>query len=317
MDISTLKAKILGCSYFPLFIDKELKRPVVAEDPRQNIDAIARTLHTGAYQMPIFYDFPEEKQNQPLTYRDYVSLERIPTASVLLRVDFASVDDDGFFISIKDADAGKREMAYEPPQDYNSGAYSTLYYIISEQERDLYAIRKKRNRGVSLLDLMQAAAQAKNKSFSTQSAIQNWIKGELNLPKNAQAYIDRTYFSEYEPKFGFRVEFNVLHGARPQRDSIYMVLASVCPPSEPYLKNRLKQAFTVERPDWNKSYPDFFVFDEGETSMQNIDLYPSSCFVFNVIRYSFLENESSDYGFAILPLATRFQHKLYMNSGVF
>lgn len=108
--------------------------------------------------MPIFYDLPDERQNKPLTYKDYVSLERIPTASVLLRVDFASVDDEGFFVSIKDTDPRKREMAYEPPQDYNSGAYSTLYYIITEQERELYAIRKKRNRGVSLLDVMQAAA---------------------------------------------------------------------------------------------------------------------------------------------------------------
>lgn len=96
-----------------------------------------------------------------------------------------------------------------------------------------------------------------------------------------------------------------------------MVLATVCPPSEPYLKKRLKQAFTLEKLDWDKSYPDFLVFDEGETSLQNIELGPSSCLIFNVFRYSFLENDSADYGFAILPLTSRFQHKLYMNSGVF
>lgn len=71
-------------------------------------------------------------------------MERIPTASVLLRVDYASIDNDGNFISIKDRDPEKRELAYYAPPDYETGTYSTLYYLISEEERDLYSIRKQR-----------------------------------------------------------------------------------------------------------------------------------------------------------------------------
>ena len=69
-----------------------------------------------------------------MSYRDYVRLERIPTASVLLRVDYTSIDFDGNFISFTDPDPTVRALAYEPPPNYNAGAYSTLYYIISEVE---------------------------------------------------------------------------------------------------------------------------------------------------------------------------------------
>lgn len=52
--------------------------------------------------MPIYFEPP--KISNTISYQDYVRLERIPTASVLLRVDYASIDYDGAFISIKDPD---------------------------------------------------------------------------------------------------------------------------------------------------------------------------------------------------------------------
>jgi hypothetical protein len=52
--------------------------------------------------MPIYWQKPQESAN--ISYRDYVKLERIPTASILLRVDFTSIDYEGNFISYKDPD---------------------------------------------------------------------------------------------------------------------------------------------------------------------------------------------------------------------
>lgn len=102
--------------------------------------------------MPIFYELPSEQSG--LTYQDYIKLERIPTAFVLLRIDFSSIDYEGNFISINDKDPQLRQLAYEPPPDYHKGAYSTLYYIISDAERDLYSIRKQRKIDVPLLEVM-------------------------------------------------------------------------------------------------------------------------------------------------------------------
>lgn len=102
--------------------------------------------------MPIYFEKPEFKRE--VTYRDYLQLERIPTCSLLMRVDFSSIDYDGNFVSLQDSDPKARQLAYEPPPDYNSGAYSTLYYLISETERDMYAIRKTRRYDVPLSEVM-------------------------------------------------------------------------------------------------------------------------------------------------------------------
>lgn len=100
--------------------------------------------------MPIYYELPEEPKGV-VTYKDYIELERIPTASVLLRIDYASIDNDGNFISINDRDPKKRELAYYAPRDYSTGTYSTLYYLISDEERDLYSIRKQRKTDMPLI----------------------------------------------------------------------------------------------------------------------------------------------------------------------
>ena len=63
---------------------------------------------------------------------------------MLLRVDFTAIDYDGNFVSIKDPDPKKAALAYEPPPNYNSGNYSTLYYIISQTEMETYALRRRR-----------------------------------------------------------------------------------------------------------------------------------------------------------------------------
>ena len=39
---------------------------------------------TGAYQMPIFYARPKEEK--PFNYEKFIYLERVPTASILIRV---------------------------------------------------------------------------------------------------------------------------------------------------------------------------------------------------------------------------------------
>ena len=60
IDTTTLKAKILGCSYFPIFIDQDTKMPVLQVDQRMNMRKVNRVIHKGAYQMPIFYELPSE-----------------------------------------------------------------------------------------------------------------------------------------------------------------------------------------------------------------------------------------------------------------
>jgi hypothetical protein len=154
-----MEQRILGYSYFPLFIDLESKMPVLAQDRTKHIK---RTLHVGNYQMPILAQEPAQRKGSTklISYRDYVELERLPTASVLLRVDHATVDEKGRFVSINDKDRKAREQAYIPPPEYRSGEYSNAYYLLTEDERDLFALRKHRDIDRPLPELMKQICDA-------------------------------------------------------------------------------------------------------------------------------------------------------------
>ena len=117
IETTTLKEVLVGFSFFPLFIDPDTQMPVLNKN-YENRPSKKVSLHKGCYQMPIYNEYPP--QTNTLTYENFLNLERIPTASVLLRVTLASIDDDGEFITIKDPDPKKAAMAYEQPPDYNN-----------------------------------------------------------------------------------------------------------------------------------------------------------------------------------------------------
>ena len=118
MDATTLKEKLIGFSFFPLFISSGTKMPVMPDDEIDLDSNDGRALHKGAYQMPIYCEYPQVTGE--LTYRNFIHLERIPTASILLRIDYASIDYDGNFISIDDPDPKTAALAFEPPPKYET-----------------------------------------------------------------------------------------------------------------------------------------------------------------------------------------------------
>ena len=67
--------------------------------------------------MPIYCEYPPVTGN--ITYKNFIHLERIPTASVLLRIDYASIDFDGNFISVKDNDPKIAALAFEAAPKYS------------------------------------------------------------------------------------------------------------------------------------------------------------------------------------------------------
>ena len=116
VEATTFKEKLIGFSYFPLFIDKETRMPYLKDQDKHNQNELKTVLHKGNYQMPIYCEYPQKTNT--ITYKNFINLERIPTASILLRLDYASIDDDGNFISINDKDPKIHQMAYEPPPAY-------------------------------------------------------------------------------------------------------------------------------------------------------------------------------------------------------
>ena len=116
--------------------------PVLPEDELEVDRDDQRSLHKGAYQMPIYCEYPPVTGS--LTYKNFIGLERIPTSSVLIRIDYASIDYGGAFISITDPDPAVAKLAFEPAPKYSDRTYSTTYFLSSDVDRDVFALRKVR-----------------------------------------------------------------------------------------------------------------------------------------------------------------------------
>ena len=126
---------MVGYAMFPLFIDKKTKMPFVNSqgltgDALANVD---RILHRGQYQIPICCEYPEEHER--ITYETFLQLTKIPSSSVLIRIDFSSIDDDGAFITTQNPDPNKAKLAYTEAPSYAGQNYSTAYFVTSEIDR--------------------------------------------------------------------------------------------------------------------------------------------------------------------------------------
>lgn len=163
IDAISLKQRLVGFSFFPLFISTASKMPVLPEDGLDSNRQDVRSLHKGAYQMPIYFEPPQADNNQ-ITYKNFIHLERIPTASVLIRIDYASIDFDGNFISISDPDPKIAALAFEPAPKYSEQTYSTTYFLNSDVEREVFALRKIRRSDAPLREVLEAIAEVTGKS---------------------------------------------------------------------------------------------------------------------------------------------------------
>ena len=116
--------------------------------------------------MPIYCEYPPVTGS--ITYKNFIHLERIPTSSVLIRVDYASIDYDGNFISIKDPDPNVAKLAFEPAPKYSDQTYSTTYFLSSDIEREVFALRKVRQTDAPLMEVLQAICEVTGKQLTNE-----------------------------------------------------------------------------------------------------------------------------------------------------
>jgi len=94
--------------------------------------------------MPIYCQNP--KYDAPFTYENMIYLERIPTASCLLRVYKAPRGPDGQVYSVYSfpfEEWQERGVMIRAPQ-YKEGVYSTPYYRVTPLENQIFKIRRAR-----------------------------------------------------------------------------------------------------------------------------------------------------------------------------
>ena len=112
------QAQIVGFSYFPLFIDTRDSMPAKVDT------ATTITPHLGAYQMNLFGE--KIMETEPFGYERFVYKDKVPTASLLIRLT-----------------TDKNTLATDKLPYYDEGVYSTIYYMLTEEEKAVMKLRRK------------------------------------------------------------------------------------------------------------------------------------------------------------------------------
>ena len=138
IDKTTLEVSYLGHSFFPLFLDKRTKMAVIDSSAQGYI------LQEGNYQVPIYCQKPPTVP--PFTYDIFRELDKIPTASLLVRVRRAPTKDGIKVLSIKDVPQREWETTglVEPPPDYADEKYNTSLCDVNDPEMVMFKSREKR-----------------------------------------------------------------------------------------------------------------------------------------------------------------------------
>jgi hypothetical protein len=87
IDRLSLVQKVVGYSFFPLFVDR------ISGEQCKEDTIFSYGLNNGMYQIPVYCEVPN-LQN-PIYYAKFNELERIPCASLLIRIERPPIDEKG------------------------------------------------------------------------------------------------------------------------------------------------------------------------------------------------------------------------------
>ena len=138
IDKTTLEVAYLGHSFFPMFLDRKSKQPVTESTSQGYI------LQEGNYQIPIYHQKPPS--TPPFTFDILREMDKIPTASLLVRVRRAPTKDGYKVLSIKDVppDEWEETGLVESPPDYADEKYNTTYWDVNAPEMVMFKDRVER-----------------------------------------------------------------------------------------------------------------------------------------------------------------------------
>ena len=321
VDKSNNQNCVLGYSFFPLFLENtEGGLPMTLNNEAK------KTPHLGLYQMPIFAEHVSEEK--PFTYEKFIFKERVPTASVLLRVLKAPKNEQGNVINMRDFSPHDQDKARIAPPEYLDGRYSTKYIAVTAEQIKVMELRRRRPNP----ELEPIVGELlKNNKLSPDLVYQNPLALEENLHKllatnlKKPQFLDLTYHSQYESTLGVRVNTVAVHDNKVK--GYFAVMASILPPGSYYDENRdgpPSDIFTFVQPDFKCNHLSYR-FEEGEACVKGFK--PTSnglTLLFDIKVYHPDKDQFTDYGFATCPIlkdldtdANEDTTEWYVQSGVF
>ena len=317
LDKSANEARFVGFSYFPLFMDAREGMPPTTDQ------VVELAPLTGLYQMPLYS--ARVSESVPFTYESFVFLERVPTASVLVRVLKAPRDARGQPLSASLLPPDQQEQLYQRPPDYKEGVYGTAYFPVTEDEVKIMKLRRRRpNPPLARVVEELLASRGVDPSNISPADEARYLE-QLATCDNRAAMLDLNYHSQYEPSLGVRVNVVAIHAN--QVPGFFGVVASVIPPASLYdaaLQGPPKDAFTFVEPDYG-SQVETVKFGEGDAVVLGFEAKPPGMSLLLDIKvYLPDQGRFADYGFALCPVLRILDTdgdaataEYYVGSGVF
>ena len=319
-DRSNGEQRIVGYSFFPFFLDKNVKSPISNPNEKKYI------LQNGCYQLPIYSEHPD--LTTPIKIENLTKIQKSPCSSLLIRVEKAPRDLEDRPMRYKELNESKRYelgVVTVAPK-YSQGVYNTGYCQIGLTEAEI--LKEKAIRDDP--SMVQVAVATKNILFNraqmTIPQIRVWLEGLFNnYMTSSTLMLDYDYFSQYIPRLGMRFAAQTMFNADP--NFLYVAIVSVHPPGSLYQKiPEFKEAIMVTDIDY-KSPVTAQKFNEILFSFRNMPSDHKSVFIIDIKAISFRDKgiaHIEDYGWTALPLFNVLESdsdagilELFVNSGVF
>jgi len=235
---------------FPLFIDKK------TEEPPSSNDAKTVTALIGSYQLPIMWG--DITEATPFTYMKFINKERVPTATLLVRILPAPKNEKGKPINLADFPQEEEalEKAYVAPPEYKENVYNNLYINLASDERTVMKLRRRRP-NPALMSVFDELIRmlGKNPNNMQLEDKGTFLDKQISLKAKDVPGINLDFHSQYEPALGFRVSVEAIHNSGEK--SLMGVLLSVLPKASVYSAERDNSpddAFKFIQPDLNSGH---------------------------------------------------------------
>lgn len=163
-------------------------------------------------------------------------LEKVPCASMLMRVDYASVDDRNNIVSVYGP--GDRRFSYiDPPRDlsgYRDGKYRPTLFNPSPVEREMLKNISACISDEPLQDVVEAVIEYLDGVQRTPTKLRPLLESFAKKMPTFNPYeigpLDLTFLAPYNPKLGFRYNLTELRVSPLAPGLVFTASAVLCPP---------------------------------------------------------------------------------------
>lgn len=218
--------RIIGYCAINLFINRYSKK-----QPENDHDTDI-VLYDGNYQLPIICQEP--LRVKPFCMEKLQKLERLPTASVLVRIRRAPLSNDNLrVLGIKDIDQKDwaKTGVWEPMPPYNRGSYNTELCEIRDSENELFQHRANRSDPPMKETAMLLVNQAGISREMSEPELAAWI--DKNIESNSGTkIINLEHFAHYQTNAGFKFVIDAVH--RVPTNAAFICIYSINPPGKYY-----------------------------------------------------------------------------------